>query len=66
MRPQRAVPVLRVSDVARSAAWYRDTLGFDVDPFPATLPYDFAILRHGPAELMLGCSDVPRPANWEG
>jgi catechol 2,3-dioxygenase-like lactoylglutathione lyase family enzyme len=66
MRPQRAVPLLRVPDVARSSAWYRDTLGFDVDPFPATPPYDFAILRHGPAELMLSCSGVARPAAWEG
>jgi catechol 2,3-dioxygenase-like lactoylglutathione lyase family enzyme len=66
MRAQRAVPVLRVADVARSASWYRDILGFDVDPFPATPPYDFAILRHGTAELMLSCSGVPRPPTWEG
>jgi len=33
--------------------WYRDTLGFVGDPFPASPPYEFAILRNGQAETML-------------
>jgi catechol 2,3-dioxygenase-like lactoylglutathione lyase family enzyme len=50
---KQIVPVLRVADVARSIEWYRGTLGFAADPFPATPPYEFAILRQGTAELML-------------
>jgi uncharacterized glyoxalase superfamily protein PhnB len=53
MPAQRAVPVLRVIDVGRSLAWYREVLGFVGDPFPDKAPYRFAILRHGSAELML-------------
>jgi len=48
-----AVPLLRVADVARSIGWYRSTLGFVGDPFPAAPPHEFAILRHGAVELML-------------
>lgn len=47
------VPVLRVSDVARSIAWYRDNLGFTPDPFPAEPPFEFCILRRDSTELML-------------
>jgi catechol 2,3-dioxygenase-like lactoylglutathione lyase family enzyme len=50
---KQIVPVLRVADVARSIEWYRGTLGFAADPFPATPPYEFAILRQGTTELML-------------
>jgi catechol 2,3-dioxygenase-like lactoylglutathione lyase family enzyme len=42
-----ATPVLRVADVAKSIAFYRDTLGFTGDPFPEKPPYEFAILRRG-------------------
>jgi catechol 2,3-dioxygenase-like lactoylglutathione lyase family enzyme len=66
MQPQLAVPLLRVSDVARSAAWYREALGFEVDLFPEQPPYEFAILRHGPAEIMLRRGSEGRPANWCG
>jgi catechol 2,3-dioxygenase-like lactoylglutathione lyase family enzyme len=66
MKAEVAVPVLRVVDVAKSAAWYRDLLGFDVDPFPATPPFRFAILRQGTAELMLSCASPIRPAEWAG
>lgn len=67
---QRAVPVLRVADVGRSVAWYRDVLGFAADPFPAAPPYQFAILRHGPVELMLRCDEgalrrSPKPYDWD-
>jgi hypothetical protein len=34
-------------------------LGLIGDPFPATPPDDFAILRHGAAEIMLRCSEPP-------
>ena len=54
-----AVPVLRVADVARSIEWYRGTLGFVGDPFPATPPYEFAILRQGQVELMLRRGSPP-------
>lgn len=48
-----AVPVLRVTDVARSMAWYEKVLGFSSDPFgPAEDPL-FAILRRDGVELML-------------
>ncbi len=47
------VPVLRVTDVARSMEWYRDTLAFVGDPFPEKPPFEFAILRQGKSELML-------------
>jgi uncharacterized glyoxalase superfamily protein PhnB len=59
----QAVPLLRVADVARSMAWYREFLGFVPDPFPAEPPYEFAILRHGAVELMLRRgSPTSRPA----
>jgi catechol 2,3-dioxygenase-like lactoylglutathione lyase family enzyme len=66
----QAVPVLRVADVARSIQWYRQTLGFVGDPFPATTPHEFAILRHGPVELMLRRGLPPdraarRPYDWD-
>ena len=49
----QAVPVLEVADVAASIQWYQKMLGFSADPFPDSPPYQFAILRHGQAELML-------------
>lgn len=66
----RAVPLLRVADVARSIAWYRGTIGFVGDPFPAHPPHEFAILRHGSAELMLRrgappARPKPRPYDWD-
>ena len=66
MKTEAAVPLLRVPDVAKSANWYRDALGFEIDPFPSTPPYDFAILRHGCTELMLSCAEVGRPVEWKG
>jgi catechol 2,3-dioxygenase-like lactoylglutathione lyase family enzyme len=52
-----AVPVLQVADVARSARWYRDILGFAPDFFPDQPPHTFAILRRDGAELMLQCAE---------
>jgi catechol 2,3-dioxygenase-like lactoylglutathione lyase family enzyme len=65
-----AVPVLRVTDVARSIEFYRTALGFVGDPFPETPPYQFAILRHTQAELMLrrGIPPAhfqPRQYDWD-
>lgn len=67
---QKAVPVLRVADVARSIEWYRAMLAFVGDPFPAMPPHEFAILRHGEVELMLRRSSPParsprRPYDWD-
>lgn len=67
---KQAVPLLRVADVARAIEWYRGTLGFVGDPFPAKPPHEFAILRHGPTELMLrrGAPPVrpqPKPYDWD-
>ena len=59
----QAVPVLQVADVAASAHWYRNTLSFDADPFPAKPPYQFAILRHGDTELMLQRAEKPASRN---
>lgn len=64
------VPVLRVADVARSMQWYRETLGFAGEPFPAKPPFEFAILRHGSTELMLRRGSppvrlVPRRYDWD-
>jgi catechol 2,3-dioxygenase-like lactoylglutathione lyase family enzyme len=67
---RQAVPLLRVADVARSMAWYRGVLGFVGDPFPAAPPHQFAILRHGPVELMLRRGSPPQraphpPYDWD-
>jgi catechol 2,3-dioxygenase-like lactoylglutathione lyase family enzyme len=43
MDPEKAIPLLRVADVARSARWYRDTLGFEIEAFPEQAPHVFAI-----------------------
>lgn len=66
----QAVPVLQVADVAASAQWYRNALGFDADPFPDKPPYQFAILRYGNTELMLQraakpVSRNPAPYRWD-
>lgn len=60
---QRAVPVLRVSDVEKSLRWYVDVLGFVPDAFPKTPPHSFAMLRRGDAEIMLQCAPNPSSAH---
>jgi catechol 2,3-dioxygenase-like lactoylglutathione lyase family enzyme len=66
---RQAVPLLRVADVARSIQWYRETLGFVGDPFPASPPHAFAILRNGKTEMMLRrgspARPQPRPYDWD-
>jgi hypothetical protein len=47
-----AVPVLKVSDVQRSIAWYGSLFGFKADPFPDSPPYVFAILCRDGAQIM--------------
>jgi catechol 2,3-dioxygenase-like lactoylglutathione lyase family enzyme len=66
----KAVPLLRVADVARSIAWYQRILGFVGDPFPASPPHEFAILRCGQVELMVrrGSPPVrpePKQYDWD-
>jgi uncharacterized glyoxalase superfamily protein PhnB len=58
-----AVPLLRVVDVARSMQWYHEALAFVGDPFPATPPHQFAILRCGQTELMLRRGSSPLPSS---
>jgi catechol 2,3-dioxygenase-like lactoylglutathione lyase family enzyme len=60
---QRAMPVLGVSDMSRSLAFYRDKLGFAASTWgePAT----FAILQRGTVTIAL--TTVAKPAvstNW--
>jgi lactoylglutathione lyase len=57
---KKLTPNLIVSDVARSAAWYRDVLGFTlVTTVPEEAPYVFAILQSGGVEIFL---NAPEPA----
>jgi catechol 2,3-dioxygenase-like lactoylglutathione lyase family enzyme len=57
------VPVLRVTDVERSIAWYRENLGFEADPSPAEPPFESCVLRRDATELMLrrATGSAPRP-----
>jgi catechol 2,3-dioxygenase-like lactoylglutathione lyase family enzyme len=48
-----AVPVLRVANVARSAAWYSSVLGFKADAVGHPADPVFAILRRDDVEIML-------------
>jgi catechol 2,3-dioxygenase-like lactoylglutathione lyase family enzyme len=57
---KKLTPNLIVSDVARSAAFYRDVLGFTVAvTVPEAPPYVFAIVQSGPVEVFL---NAPEPA----
>ncbi len=47
------VPVLRVTDVARSIAWYQGILGFAATTVPDDAPYTSAVLMRDNAELVL-------------
>lgn len=64
------IPVLRVADLARSVAWYRDHLGFTVDALPGGDAADSCILRRDGTELMLrriapGSPTVLRTYEWD-
>jgi len=54
MKLKQLVPMLNVSDVQASLAFYRDALGFDmVSPEEALDEWHWCIIRHGNVELML-------------
>lgn len=54
MKPQRATPFLRVSDMGRSLAFYRDGLGFVVsNSTDSNGTITWAFLDNGPVSLML-------------
>ena len=64
------VPVLRVADVERCMTWYREILGFSVDPTPDEVPYESCILRRDDAELMLrstrtAIARTPASHDWD-
>jgi catechol 2,3-dioxygenase-like lactoylglutathione lyase family enzyme len=49
-----AVPTFLVPDVAATARWYAENLGFvTAGAFPKSPPHVYASLRRGPAEIML-------------
>jgi len=48
-----AVPVLRVANVARSAAWYQEVLGFSGDSVGSPVDPSFASVGRDGVELML-------------
>lgn len=54
---KKLTPNLIVADVARSLAWYRDVLGFEVamtvPPSDAAAPFAFAMVKSGGVEVML-------------
>jgi catechol 2,3-dioxygenase-like lactoylglutathione lyase family enzyme len=52
-RLESIAPVFPVADVDATAAWYRDTLGFEVFPFPADPPWAFAVLQRDGVEIFL-------------
>ena len=58
---QRAMPVLEVTDVARSIAFYRDTLGFSAAVWGE--PAEFAIMQRGTVSIALDGSERGRTAN---
>lgn len=52
--------VFPVPDVGETARWYRDRLGFAIDPFPAAEPWSFAILTRDGIRIMLQRRDKSR------
>lgn len=64
------IPVLRVADITRSLAWYRDHLGFAADVPPTDAPPESCILRRDDTELMLrrvapGSPTTLRTYDWD-
>lgn len=53
MKLLQAIPALPVQSIAKSAAFYRDQLGFTVHVEES----GFAILRHGPVDIHLWASN---------
>ncbi len=58
MRAETAAAVLVSSDLERTAAWYRDALGWEVDLFGD--PSDFASARRDGAVIMYASCVEPR------
>jgi predicted enzyme related to lactoylglutathione lyase len=56
----RAMPVLDTTDMGRSVAFYKDTLGFDASTFGE--PPTFAILQRGTVTLGLSLRDTEQVA----
>lgn len=55
----KLTPNLIVSNVERSAAFYRDVLGFTVQmTVPDAAPYAFAIVTSGPVEVFLNAPET--------
>lgn len=55
----KLTPNLIVSNVERSAAFYRDILGFTVQmTVPDATPYAFAIVTSGPVEVFLNAPEA--------
>lgn len=52
--------VFPVPEVGETARWYRDNLGFTVDPFPEAEPWLFAILERDDIRIMLQRRDKAR------
>jgi uncharacterized glyoxalase superfamily protein PhnB len=63
VRIRSAVPTFLVRDVAATARWYADNLGFHIaGHFPDHEPYAYASLQLGGAELMLlSLADYEKP-----
>jgi catechol 2,3-dioxygenase-like lactoylglutathione lyase family enzyme len=60
MRYESLTPNLIVSDIDRSAAFYRDVLGFEqVTTVPEKAPFVFVWMKHGDINVFL---NVPQPA----
>ena len=59
------IPVLQVSNVARSVQRYKDVLGFDGSAFPEQEPYTFALLCRDGSELLLQwVNEAPVTRGW--
>ena len=58
-----AVPTFLVRDVAATARWYDEELGFELaGHFPKTEPYAYGSLQRGGAEIMLlNLDDYEKP-----
>jgi hypothetical protein len=50
---QRSAPVFVVDDIAATMRWYETVLQFEADPFPASPPHVFCILKRDSVEIML-------------
>jgi len=62
MRVKQLIPMLNVSDIQRSLAFYQDIAGFELISPPETVTeWEWAHLRANQAQLMLSGSGGPPP-----